>query len=123
VESAFGLYIWAGLYGICIHAILSLFPVGLLSLTTDTRKAGVRSGMAFTINSVADLTGPPIAGAIIAASKGSYYGAPVFAGAALLVGTGFMVAVRVVGRVRSARSVKSPSHIEQEASAGGHPLP
>jgi hypothetical protein len=111
VDSAFVLYIWAGLYGISIHAMLSLFPAGLLILTTDARKAGVRAGMAFTITSVADLTGPPIAGAIITACNSSYYGAQGFAGGALLVGAGFVVAVRVVGGKRLARSAKSLSRI------------
>ncbi|CAO2656558.1 Nn.00g053610.m01.CDS01 [Neocucurbitaria sp. VM-36] len=100
VDSVFGLYVWAGLYGISIHAMLSLFPVGLLTLTTDTRKAGVRAGMAFTITSVGDLTGPPIAGAIIVAFNGSYFGAQVFAGGALLVGTGFVVAAMIAMRNR-----------------------
>jgi hypothetical protein len=98
VTSTFGLYIWAGLYGIAVHAILSLFPIGLLILTVDSSKAGIRAGMAFTINSIADLTGPPIAGAIIATSKGSYYGAQAFAGGALLVGTGFVFAAKMAAK-------------------------
>jgi len=73
-----------------------LFPAGLSGLTTDLRKAGVRMGMVFTIVSFATLAGPPIAGAIITASGGKYYGAQAFAGATLLLGTVLMVAARSV---------------------------
>ncbi|KAK3319866.1 major facilitator superfamily domain-containing protein [Cercophora scortea] len=96
VRTTAGLYVWAVCYGIAAGAIQSLFPAGLTSLTTDLRKAGVRMGMVFTINSFATLTGPPIAGAIISAAGGKYYGAQAFAGSTLIVGAGFMVAARVV---------------------------
>ncbi|KAJ9133393.1 Riboflavin transporter MCH5 [Pleurostoma richardsiae] len=96
VDSPAGLYVWACFYGIAAGGIQSLFPAGLSSLTTDLRRAGVRMGMVFTINSFATLTGPPVAGAIISATEGGrYYGAQAFAGCVLLVGTGFMAAARV----------------------------
>lgn len=91
-----GLYAWTVFYGIAGGGIQSLFPAGLTSLTSDLRKAGVRMGMVFTINSVSVLTGPPIAGALITAARGKFYGAQAFAGAVILVGMGFMVASRTV---------------------------
>ncbi len=96
VKNATGLYVWCAFYGMSAGGIQSLFPAGLSSLTTDLRKAGVRMGMIFTIVSFATLAGPPIAGAIITASGGSYYGAQAFAGAALLLGTSLMAAARSV---------------------------
>lgn len=96
VKSTPGLYVWCCFYGITAGSIQSLFPAGLSSLTTDLRKAGVRMGMIFTIVSFATLAGPPIAGAIITASGGKYYGAQAFAGAALMLGMVLMAAARAV---------------------------
>ncbi|KAK3314196.1 major facilitator superfamily domain-containing protein [Apodospora peruviana] len=96
VNSVAGLYVWACFYGMAAGGIQSLFPAGLTSLTTDFRKTGVRMGMVFTINSFATLTGPPIAGAIITACGGKYFGAQAFAASTLLVGAGFLGAARAV---------------------------
>ncbi|KAL2129356.1 hypothetical protein VTI74DRAFT_7905 [Chaetomium olivicolor] len=96
VKSPPGLYVWCCFYGMVGGGIQSLFPAGLSSLTTDIQKAGVRMGMAFTIVSFATLAGPPIAGAVITASGGSYYGAQAFAGATLALGTVLMAAARTV---------------------------
>ena len=96
VTSAAGLYAWSIFYGIAGGGIQSLFPAGLSSLTADLRKAGVRMGMVFTIISFAVLTGPPIAGALITAAGGRYFGAQLFCALSLLVGTVFLVAARVV---------------------------
>lgn len=72
VKSTAGLYVWCCFYGAAAGGVQSLFLAALSSLTTDLRKAGVRMGMVFTIVSFATLAGPPIAGAIITASGGSY---------------------------------------------------
>ncbi|KAK4235358.1 hypothetical protein C8A03DRAFT_36790 [Achaetomium macrosporum] len=96
VKSTAGLYVWCVFYGMAAGGIQSLFPAGLSSLTTDLRKSGVRMGMVFTIVSFASLAGPPIAGAIITAEGGSYYGAQAFAGATLTLGTVLMAAARMV---------------------------
>ncbi|KAK5659358.1 hypothetical protein OQA88_1451 [Cercophora sp. LCS_1] len=86
VDSVAGLYVWCVFYGMAAGGIQSLFPAGLSSLATDLRKAGIRLGMAFSIVSFATLIGPPVAGAIITATGGSYRGAQIFAGVCLLVG-------------------------------------
>ncbi|KAL1859019.1 hypothetical protein Daus18300_009657 [Diaporthe australafricana] len=96
VSSPPGLYAWAVFFGIAAGGIQSLFPAGLSSLTTDLRKSGTRMGMVFTIVSFATLTGPPIAGALISACGGQYYGAQAFAGCAMIVGGGFMMAAKMV---------------------------
>ncbi|KAK4098529.1 MFS general substrate transporter [Parathielavia hyrcaniae] len=96
VGSTAGLYVWCSFYGAAAGGIQSLFPAALSSLTTDMRKAGVRMGMVFTIVSFATLAGPPIAGAIISASGGSYYGAQGFAEATLMLSVALMAAARTV---------------------------
>ncbi|KAK4223153.1 riboflavin transporter MCH5 [Podospora fimiseda] len=80
VETATGFYVWCCFYGMAAGGIQSLFPAGLSSLNTDVRKGGVRIGMVFTVVSFATLAGPPIAGAIITAAGGRYFGAQIFAG-------------------------------------------
>lgn len=100
VSGPSGLYAWAVFFGIAAGGIQSLFPAGLSSLTTDLRKSGTRMGMVFTIVSFATLTGPPIAGALISACGGQYYGAQAFAGSAMIVGGGFMAAAKVVKQRR-----------------------
>ncbi|KAK4209106.1 major facilitator superfamily domain-containing protein [Rhypophila decipiens] len=96
VNSVTGMYVWAAAYGAGAGALQSLFPAGLTTLTTDIRKTGVRMGMIFTLNSFATLIGPPIAGAIISASGGSYLGAQGFAGASMVLGTVLLVGARFV---------------------------
>ncbi|OAQ96896.1 hypothetical protein LLEC1_00572 [Akanthomyces lecanii] len=99
IDSPAGLYAWVVVYGIIGAGIQSLFPAALSFLTTDLRKLGVRMGMVFAIVSFAVLTGPPIAGAIIASPAG-YTGAKAFAGTAIAVGCGFLTAAKLA-RMRS----------------------
>ncbi len=77
VRSTAELYVWVVFYGAFAGGIQSLFPAGISSLTTDMRRVGVRLGMVFTIVSFAALTGPPIAGAILSATQGRYFGAQI----------------------------------------------
>lgn len=96
VKSTVGLYVWVVFYGIAAGAIQSLFPAGLTSLNTkDLSKAGVRMGMIFTLNSLATLTGPPIAGALVSADGGRYLGAQMFIGSVLLIGSCFLICAKV----------------------------
>ncbi|SPQ25647.1 7388679f-c6f8-44c5-aeb9-d666007ae1df [Thermothielavioides terrestris] len=108
VKSTTSLYVWCVFYGLTGGGIQSLFPAVLSSLNTDLRKAGVRMGMVFTIVSFATLAGPPIAGAIITAEGGTYYGAQAFAGACLLLGAALMVAARTVKVRRLMRETDAP---------------
>ncbi|OAA59771.1 major facilitator superfamily transporter monocarboxylate [Niveomyces insectorum RCEF 264] len=94
VRSTAAMYVWSVFYGLAAGAVQSLFPAGLTSLTKDLSKTGVRMGMVFTINSIATLIGPPIAGALIAAEGGSYLGAQLFTGMCLLAGSCFVACSR-----------------------------
>ncbi|KLP19061.1 monocarboxylate transporter 4 [Fusarium fujikuroi] len=61
VSTEAGSYAWASAYGIVAGASMSLFPPALPDLRMVVHKTGVRMGMIFTTNSIATLTGPPIA--------------------------------------------------------------
>jgi hypothetical protein len=52
-------------------------------------------GMVYSIISFANLTGPPIAGALIKAADGRYTYAFIFGGTCLLLGSSFLVGCRV----------------------------
>jgi len=84
------------LYGLCSNAVQTLFPSTLSSLTKDLTKMGVRVGMVFTIGSIACLTGPPIAGALIARADGSYRFAQIFGGTTVMLGAVTLLAARLV---------------------------
>lgn len=96
VKTPTGLYIWTVVFGFVGNAVQALFPAGVSALTTDPSKQGTRIGMIFTIVSFAVLSGPPIAGAIITACGGRYYGAQAFAGSCLMIGTFFLALARVM---------------------------
>ena len=62
---------------------------------TDLSKMGVRSGMCFSIISIACLTGPPIAGALIELQHGHYLYAQMFGGSAFIGGTCTLTVARI----------------------------
>ncbi|KAF4869481.1 MFS transporter asaE [Colletotrichum siamense] len=95
IKSAAGLYAWAVIYGIFGATVQGLFPAALSSLTTDLRKAGTRMGMVYSIVSFANLTGPPLAGALIKIGGGEYTYAFIFGGLCLCLGTSFLIACRI----------------------------
>ncbi|WPG97552.1 aspyridones efflux protein apdf [Acrodontium crateriforme] len=95
VQSTAGLYTFAVLYGFSSNGVQGLWPGGLSSLTADDSKLGARMGMAFTLASVALLTGPPVGGALISLNNGEYLYAQIWAGSCLVVGSCFLIAARV----------------------------
>ncbi|GME43536.1 MFS transporter [Neofusicoccum parvum] len=95
VSSVGALYTFCVIYGFFGAGIQSLFPASCASLTTDLKKMGVRTGMCFSFISVACLTGPPIAGALIQHRNGNFLYAQVFGGSAFMGGTLTLVAARV----------------------------
>ncbi|KAF3073528.1 Peptide chain release factor 1 [Trichoderma lentiforme] len=82
VNSITGDYIWVVFFGFFGAGIQGMFPATTAGLTKDLSKAGVRIGMIFTIISVAALTGPPLAGKLVAVANGSYIGAQIWGGPA-----------------------------------------
>ena len=67
----------------------------IASLTDDAQKQGVRMGMIFSATSLALLTGPPLAGAIIQKENGEYLGAQMWAGSVLLAGSLVLAGARI----------------------------
>ncbi|KAJ4286741.1 hypothetical protein N0V90_012993 [Kalmusia sp. IMI 367209] len=96
IHSLGGLYVFCIFYGFVGGGIQSLFPAASASLTTDLKKMGVRTGMCFSFVSIACLTGPPIAGALIQRDGGNYLYAQIFGGSCLLGGTLTLLAAKFV---------------------------
>ncbi|CAG7927991.1 unnamed protein product [Penicillium olsonii] len=92
--SSSSFYCFVVIYGICSNAVQTLFPSTLSKLTTDMSKIASRVGMVFTVGSVACLTGPPIAGALIGVADGSYLYAQLFGGTSVMLGFVFLSAAR-----------------------------
>ncbi|KAF2724214.1 MFS monocarboxylate transporter-like protein [Polychaeton citri CBS 116435] len=95
VKSRASLFVFASIYGCGSAGMQGLFVATLSSLTTDLSKAGIRMGMGFTIVSIGCLTGPPIAGAIIQSSGGSYVYADIWAGLCFIIGGSTLIAARI----------------------------
>ncbi|GCB23469.1 riboflavin transporter MCH5 [Aspergillus awamori] len=97
VHNVAGLYIFAVFYGLASAAAMGLFAGTVPSLTKDLDKIGTRVGMALAMISFGPLTGPSVAGALIAQSgDDSYLPAQLWAGAALMVGALALVGARIV---------------------------
>lgn len=94
VHSLGGLYAFVAVYGFFGGGVQSLFPASLPSLTSDLSKVGVRIGMVFSIVSIASLTGPPIAGALIDTDGGQYLGAQLFGGSSMILGTTLIITAK-----------------------------
>lgn len=94
VTTEAGLYTFCVIYGFFGAGIQSLFPAACASLTSDLTKMGTRTGMCFSMVSVACLTGAPIAGALIQRHNGAYLYAQAFGGSALLGGSLTLLAAR-----------------------------
>jgi hypothetical protein len=92
VRSATSLYVLAALFGFANGAAQGMIVAGLPSLTTDLNKLGTRSGMVLAVLSVAVLTGPPIAGALIEVGHGQYLYMQIWGGCSMFVGASFVVA-------------------------------
>ncbi|RDW57781.1 MFS monocarboxylate transporter-2 [Coleophoma crateriformis] len=96
IHSYTGIYSLAVIYGIFGATVQGIFPAALSSMTLDISKSGMRMGMAFSIVAFANLSGPPIAGALIRKANGGYLYAFVFAGTCLCLGTIFSIICRIV---------------------------
>lgn len=96
VHTVAELYVFAVLYGLASAAAMGLFAGTVPSLTKDLDKIGTRVGMALSIISFGPLTGPSVAGALIARTGGSYLTGQLWAGAALIVSVMALVAARLI---------------------------
>jgi hypothetical protein len=67
-------------------------------LNSDVSKIGARIGIISAALGIGALIGSPVSGAIISANGGSYTGAQVFSGSALIAGGLFILAAREIKR-------------------------
>lgn len=98
VHSLGGLFAFSVIYGFFAAGVQSLFPAACASLTPDLKKMGVRTGMCFSFISIACLTGPPLAGALIQKDDGGFLFAQIFGGSAFMGGSLTLMAVQFVKR-------------------------
>jgi MFS family permease len=91
-----GLTLFALLFGFASGSNISLTPV-CLGQTCRVEEYGRYFATCFTVVSIGCLTGVPIAGAIINAAGGSYWGLIVFTGTCYGVGLAAIIAARVLG--------------------------
>lgn len=96
VQTVAELYVFAVFYGLASAAAMALFVGTVPSLTKDLDKIGTRVGMALTMISFGPLTGPSVAGTLIARTGGGYLAAQLWAGAALLVSVFALVGARLI---------------------------
>ncbi|KAI2470742.1 MFS general substrate transporter [Annulohypoxylon bovei var. microspora] len=95
VDDVPGLYVFTCFYGICSGSFQCLTATAVASITKRLDTVGTRLGMAFSISSFASLTGPPIGGAIQAASGGKFTGAQAWAACMTFIGFLCFAFVRV----------------------------
>jgi MFS family permease len=76
---------FAALYGFASGAYVSLLPAQIAQIS-QVEQIGVRVGVTFACVSFAGLVGNPIAGAIVDADHGKYWGLNVFSGVMLMSG-------------------------------------
>lgn len=96
VHTVAELYVFAVFYGLASAAAMGLFAGTVPSLTKDLDKIGTRVGMALSIISLGPLTGPSVAGALIARTGGGYLAAQLWAGAALILSVMALLGARVI---------------------------
>lgn len=96
VSSNAGIIVFSAFTGLCTGALISLYPACMVQITPDPRNSGAVMGISTTILAFSQLTGAPIAGAILAQSGFTQVGN--FVGAVMLGGGLVMAAARVAGQ-------------------------
>lgn len=92
VNSLGSLYTFCAVYGFFAAGIQSLLPAACASLTKDLTKMGTRTGMCLSFISIACLTGPPLAGALIQRDEGRFLIAQIFGGSSFMGGSLLLLA-------------------------------
>jgi len=95
VTHAGGLIVVALLFGFFSAAILSLPPIGIVSLSPNLAVIGTRFGTTCAVASLGILIGTRVSGAILGTPR-NYVGLQVYAGIVLLVGAVLSVVSRVL---------------------------
>jgi MFS family permease len=91
-----GIYAFSVLYGLATGAFLALMPTTLASITHRLDMVGTRIGTAFTIISVAALTGPPIGGQLQSTGGGRFTWAQTWSAMAFVACTASLLTARLL---------------------------
>ncbi|KAL7621171.1 hypothetical protein AAE478_008488 [Parahypoxylon ruwenzoriense] len=89
---------FAVLFGFINGGVQGMLMAGLPSLTEDLSKMGTRTGMILSIASVATLTGPPIAGALIETGNGRYIYMQAWGACSMILSACFLVGADLTRR-------------------------
>ncbi|TNY21265.1 major facilitator superfamily domain-containing protein [Rhodotorula diobovata] len=98
-HSTAALAVWLVLFGFAQGGWISVSAACFMSLADDASEIGLRSGIGFFFVALATLIGSPIAGALLAATGGSYVAALCFGGGMAVAGC----ALLVLGRATQVR--------------------
>ncbi|KAI0402269.1 major facilitator superfamily domain-containing protein [Xylaria palmicola] len=92
VGSIAGLTVWSIFLGFVAGSVITI-PNAVASRLSQTSNTGLRIGLMWGVGAIAELVGPPIAGALLTYhnSKVNYLGCQLFGGVSVLVGAGFLV--------------------------------
>ncbi|KAF8866460.1 MFS general substrate transporter [Acephala macrosclerotiorum] len=90
-----GILVFDVIYGFIMAAGQGMLPPSLGSLTSDLSRMGVRMGMVFSICGLALLIGQPLGGVLVTADGGDYLYTQMYSGAAMTLGSIFMVGARI----------------------------
>ncbi|KAI0508755.1 major facilitator superfamily domain-containing protein [Xylaria bambusicola] len=91
VESVAGITVWSVVLGFTTGSIITM-PNPVAARLSQVSNTGVRIGIMWAVAAVAELIGPPIAGALLTQRDGkvSYLGCQVFGGVSVLIGAVFL---------------------------------
>ncbi|GAA5823875.1 hypothetical protein JCM3770_000200 [Rhodotorula araucariae] len=89
--STASLSVWLVLFGFAQGGWISISASCFMSLADDASEIGLRSGLGFLFVALATLIGSPIAGALLAATGGSYVAALCFGAGMAVAGCGLLV--------------------------------
>lgn len=85
---------FAAFFGFSSGGVIGLGP-SLVATISPMKEIGFRMGVFMAITSIGALIGPPVAGAIISADKGSYRFVAVFSGLCFVIASLGMALVRI----------------------------
>ncbi|KAH7153474.1 major facilitator superfamily domain-containing protein, partial [Dactylonectria macrodidyma] len=92
-KSDVAIILFSIIFGFSTGGFVALAPA-LVAQISRIEEVGIRTGSAFAISSFGSLTGSPLAGAIVAASGGSFLGLQLFSGFTCLGATIALVVAR-----------------------------
>lgn len=83
-KSSAAIIVYAVIFGFSSGGFISLSPA-LIAQISDVRQIGIRTGIAYAVQSFGGLTGSPIAGAITSSQNGAFLGLQIFCGVVMSV--------------------------------------